>query len=146
LEAVEADGDVVEIEDRAVGEVELAGGDARPARLAAARAAGSSGGALGGGARVGAGAHQVGRHRALPASRRVARSSRARTPSLPRTRPTIPCGRKSVTAMNIAPSTYSHASGSAWVNQLFAPLTKKAPTIGPTSVARPPTAVQIAIS
>ena len=40
-----------------MGEVELAGGDARPARLAAARAAGSGGGALGGGAaRVGAGA------------------------------------------------------------------------------------------
>ena len=32
------------------------------------------------------------------------------------------------------------------MNQLFAPLTKNAPTIGPTSVPRPPTAVQIAIS
>ena len=32
------------------------------------------------------------------------------------------------------------------MNQLFAPLTKKAPTIGPISVARPPTAVQMAIS
>ena len=32
------------------------------------------------------------------------------------------------------------------MNQLFAPLTKKAPTIGPISVARPPTAAQIAIS
>ena len=32
------------------------------------------------------------------------------------------------------------------VNQLFAPLTKKAPTIGPISVPRPPTAAQIAIS
>ena len=58
----------------------------------------------------------------------------------------MPCGRNSVTAMNIAPSAYSQNSGNAWVNQLFAPLTKKAPTIGPISVARPPTAVQIAIS
>jgi hypothetical protein len=32
------------------------------------------------------------------------------------------------------------------VNQLLAPLTKKAPMMGPMSVARPPTAAQIAIS
>ena len=32
------------------------------------------------------------------------------------------------------------------MNQLFAPLTKNAPTIGPTSVPRPPTAAQMAIS
>ena len=37
--------------------------------------------------------------------------------------------------MNIAPSAYSQNSGNACVNQLFAPLTKKAPTIGPISVA-----------
>jgi hypothetical protein len=36
--------------------------------------------------------------------------------------------------------------GEATVNQLLAPLTKKAPTIGPISVARPPTAAQMAIS
>ena len=32
------------------------------------------------------------------------------------------------------------------MNQLFAPLTTNAPTIGPISVPRPPTAAQIAIS
>ena len=32
------------------------------------------------------------------------------------------------------------------MNQLLAPLTMNAPTIGPISVPRPPTAVQIAIS
>gem|GEM_PF-5931301 len=32
------------------------------------------------------------------------------------------------------------------MNQLFAPLTRNAPAIGPISVPRPPTAVQIAIS
>ena len=48
--------------------------------------------------------------------------------------------------MNSAPRKYSQNSGKATVNQLFAPLTKKAPTIGPMSVPRPPTAAQIAIS
>src|SRR6185295_5870059 len=108
-------GDVVEVEDRAVGDVELAGGNARPARLAAARARGCRCGSalVGGAAGVGAGAHQVGRHRALPAFPRAARSQRATTPSEPRTRPTMPCGRKSVTATNMAPSAYSQTSGSA---------------------------------
>lgn len=32
------------------------------------------------------------------------------------------------------------------MSQLFAPLTMKAPMIGPIKVARPPTAAQIAIS
>ena len=41
---------------------------------------------------------------------------------------------------------YSQYSGKATVSQLLAPLTMKAPTIGPISVARPPTAAQIAIS
>ena len=58
----------------------------------------------------------------------------------------MPCGRNSVTAMNSAPRKYSQISGKACVNQLFAPLTKKAPTIGPISVPRPPTAAQMAIS
>ena len=58
----------------------------------------------------------------------------------------MPPGRNSVTAMNSAPRKYSQNSGKTCVNQLLAPLTKKAPTIGPTSVPRPPTAAQIAIS
>ena len=116
LEAVEADGDVVEVEDRAVGDVELARlDDARVARLRArpsCRPAAASGALLGGAARVGAGAHQVGRHDALPlpCGRCGGAGARA-TPSGPRSRPTMPCGRNRVTAMNIAPSTYSQYSG-----------------------------------
>jgi hypothetical protein len=63
-----------------------------------------------------------------------------------RSRPTMPFGRNSVTAMNSAPRKYSQYSGKACVNQLLAPLTNTAPMIGPISVARPPTAAQIAIS
>ena len=48
--------------------------------------------------------------------------------------------------MNSAPRKNSQNSGKATVNQLLAPLTKKAPMIGPISVARPPTAAQMAIS
>ena len=48
--------------------------------------------------------------------------------------------------MNSAPRKYSQNSGKATVNQLLAPLTMKAPTMGPIRLARPPTAVQIAIS
>ena len=47
---------------------------------------------------------------------------------------------------NSAPSTYSQSSGAAAVNQLFAPFTAKAPSAAPPSVARPPTATQMAIS
>ena len=38
------------------------------------------------------------------------------------------------------------ASGAVTVSQLLAPLTMKAPTMGPISVARPPNAAQMAIS
>ena len=48
--------------------------------------------------------------------------------------------------MNSAPRKYSQNSGAATVSQLLAPLTMKAPTIGPISVARPPTAAHTAIS
>ena len=48
--------------------------------------------------------------------------------------------------MNSSPSKYSQYSGKRRVNKLFAPLTSPAPRIGPTSVPRPPTATQIAIS
>ena len=58
----------------------------------------------------------------------------------------MPLGSHSVTAMNSAPRKYSQNSGAATVSQLLAPLTRKAPTMGPISVARPPTAVQMAIS
>ena len=51
-----------------------------------------------------------------------------------------------MTAMNSAPRKYSQNSGANTVSQLLAPLTMKAPMIGPISVARPPTAAQIAIS
>ena len=48
--------------------------------------------------------------------------------------------------MNSRPRTNSQNSGNATVNQLFAPFTTTAPRIGPSSVPRPPTATQIAIS
>src|SRR5690242_14453602 len=60
--------------------------------------------------------------------------------------PNMPCGMNSVTRMNSRPSAYSHRSGKAPVNQLFRPLTEKAPMMGPSSVPRPPTAAQITIS
>ena len=56
-----------------------------------------------------------------------------------------PWGRKSVTRMNRRPRKKSQYSGTACVNQLFAPLTTNAPTMGPISVPRPPTAAQMAI-
>ena len=52
----------------------------------------------------------------------------------------------SVTTMNRPPRKNSQYSGAATVSQLLAPLTRKAPTIGPISVARPPTAAHTAIS
>src|SRR5207253_3175255 len=55
------------------------------------------------------------------------------------TRPTTPFGRNSVTPMKSAPRKYSQNSGAVTVSQLFMPLTRKAPTMGPMSVARPPT-------
>ena len=48
--------------------------------------------------------------------------------------------------MNSAPRKYSQNSGAVTVSQLLAPLTMKAPTMGPISVARPPTAAHTAIS
>src|SRR6266568_2593990 len=60
--------------------------------------------------------------------------------------PASPRGRNSVTRMNSSPSANSQYSGNALVNQLLPRLTAAAPNIGPTSVPRPPTAVQIAIS
>ena len=51
-----------------------------------------------------------------------------------------------MTRMNRRPRKNSQNSGNACVNQLLAPLTTNAPAIGPISVPRPPTAVQIAIS
>ena len=48
--------------------------------------------------------------------------------------------------MNRAPREYSQYSGKLAVNQLLAPLTMKAPMMGPIKVARPPTAAQTAIS
>ena len=60
--------------------------------------------------------------------------------------PTTPFGRNSVTATNSAPRKNSQNSANAAVNMLFAPLTIAAPTIGPTSVPRPPIATQITIS
>ena len=51
-----------------------------------------------------------------------------------------------MTATNSAPRKNSQYSANAAVNTLFAPLTSAAPTIGPTSVPRPPIATQITIS
>ena len=51
-----------------------------------------------------------------------------------------------MTSTNSRPRKNSQYSGTACVNQLFAPLTRNAPITGPISVPRPPTAVQIAIS
>ena len=48
--------------------------------------------------------------------------------------------------MNKRPRKYSHRSGKLTVSQLFAPFTSAAPSTGPISEARPPTATQMAIS
>ena len=48
--------------------------------------------------------------------------------------------------MNSAPSANSQTSGSAPVSQVLPKLTTKAPTTGPISVPRPPTATQITAS
>ena len=60
--------------------------------------------------------------------------------------PTTPCGSHKVTPTNKAPRKNNQYSGNAWVKKLFDKLTMKAPITGPTKVARPPTATQIAIS
>src|SRR5205823_13708069 len=60
--------------------------------------------------------------------------------------PASPRGRNSVTRTNSSPSANSQYSGNALVNQLLPRLTAAAPNTGPTSVPRPPTAVQISIS
>ena len=62
------------------------------------------------------------------------------------TNPTTPSGKYSVTAIKRAPKKYNQYSGADTVNQLLTPLTMKAPMMGPISVARPPTAAQMAIS
>src|SRR5690606_3455237 len=137
FEAIEADRDVVQVQDRAMDHIEFArlhhtavGGLAPPGFAAGARQA----------FRLVQGAralfHQFRRH-ALTSTF---------LPSSFLTPPTMPSGRNRVTRMNSAPRKYSQNSGKATVNQLLAPLTKKAPMIGPISVARPPTAAQIAIS
>ena len=51
-----------------------------------------------------------------------------------------------VTAMNKAPNTYNQNSGATTVSQLFAPLTMKAPMMGPNKLPLPPTAAHTAIS
>ena len=48
--------------------------------------------------------------------------------------------------MNSAPRKNSQYSGNATVNQLFMPLTRPAPSSGPISVPRPPSATQTAAS
>src|SRR4029077_11489516 len=60
--------------------------------------------------------------------------------------PTTPLGRNSVTRMNSSPRKNSQYSGKDWVKKLLAPLINPAPNTGPSSVPRPPTATQIAIS
>ncbi len=44
------------------------------------------------------------------------------------------------------PSAYNQYSGKVWVKKLFAPFTRPAPRIAPTSEPRPPMATQMAIS
>src|SRR5262249_43287444 len=61
-------------------------------------------------------------------------------------KPATPRGRNRVTRMKISPRKYSQYSGNACVKKLFAPFTRPAPKAAPTSVPRPPTATQMAIS
>jgi hypothetical protein len=58
----------------------------------------------------------------------------------------MPCGRNIVTSTKSRPRKNSQYSGKVTVKKLFAPLTRKAPMIGPMRVPRPPTAVQMATS
>src|SRR5207302_5051943 len=60
--------------------------------------------------------------------------------------PTMPRGKTSVVRMKRPPRMNSQISGAALVSQVFARLTRPAPSIAPTSVPRPPTDTQIAIS
>ena len=60
--------------------------------------------------------------------------------------PRCPRGNTSVTRTKRPPRTKSQASGTEPVSQVLARLTTAAPIIAPTSVPRPPTATQIAIS
>src|SRR3954463_5005284 len=62
------------------------------------------------------------------------------------TAPTIPLGKNNVTRMNSRPKKNNQYSGKACVKKLFAPLTTPAPSNGPISVPRPPTATHTAIS
>src|SRR3989344_898813 len=138
LETIEADLDVVEVEDRAVGQVDLVRivHHAAIVGLATARLARVGGRVQGSQQGLAAFFHQVGGHAFTSAFL----LSSFFTP------PTMPSGRNRVTSTKSKPRKYSQNSGKATVNQLLAPLTKKAPMIGPISVARPPTAVQMAIS
>src|SRR3990167_6591509 len=134
LETVEADVHVFQVQDAAVRGVHFPGRvDAAVSRGAATRF-GPAQHARGLQFLVALRAffHQVGRH--------------ALAPRIFFTRPTTPCGIHSVTAMNSAPRKERQNSGKVTVSQLLAPLTMKAPMMGPTSVARPPTAAQTAIS
>src|SRR6185312_14771392 len=115
--AFEADADVLEIEDDTVRRVEPLG-----AQVPVERTTGTC---------VGTGAAQQ-RHA-------IAHDTRLRhIPARPR-------GRNSVTTTKIRPSAYSQYSGIASVNQLLPRFTAAAPSTGPISVPRPPTAVAISI-
>src|SRR5216683_2856774 len=73
-------------------------------------------------------------------------SARGRLQRSCRKIPTMPRGKISVVRMNSPPRMNSQISGAALVSQVFAKLTSPAPSIAPTSVPRPPTDTQIAIS
>src|SRR5262249_31391058 len=63
-----------------------------------------------------------------------------------RNTPTMPREKTSVVSTNSPPRKNSQVSGTAPVSQVFARLTSTAPIAPPTSVPRPPTDTQIAIS
>src|SRR5690606_21887228 len=128
LEAVEADGDAVHVQDRPVRYVDRARLD-HVAEAARARAPVVE--------------PRRRRHVASFSRSTGARPARSRRPCRA---PTMPFGRNSVTSTNSAPRKESQNSGATTVSQLFAPFTSTAPIRGPTSGPRPPTATQIAIS
>src|SRR5512138_1184320 len=100
LEAVEADGNVFEVQDRTVRRI--ARGGTRLARAGAEHflPAVSNGGCC------------------IHAGTALVRTLGLRANRLPN--PTTPCGKKSVTNTNIAPRAYSQNSGSAAVKNVFA--------------------------
>src|SRR5262249_53392340 len=143
-EAIERDRDVLEVEDDAVGEVEVA--EFLGVRDIACE-----------GDRLGLAPDLLVLRRRPPRPRAMVRIGQLPVDHGRRLgelhfvrhcfqRPTTPFGMNSVTRMKIAPSTKSQYSGIATVKTLFAPFTSPAPRMGPTSVPRPPTAAQMAIS